>query len=152
MPTYATSAELTDYVADTPAAASLPTDLDALLGRAERDVDSILITPVPGGRETTGLRVDPASLPDWQAQALSRATCAQAEYRVTMGEEFFVRAQHDRVYGPDFRTDGQLPHIGPKVERELAGTGLVRTEGVRSLRAGTMYSQLLPLDVGDLLP
>jgi hypothetical protein len=150
MATYATQADLEAYVEGW-----VTDDVDAterLLERAERDVDSILVSPVPGGRQTGGLRLDPASLPDWQKTALQRATCAQAEYRFTMGEEFFIRAQHDRVQGPEFRTDGRLPYIGPKVERELAGTGLARTEGVGSLRAGTMYTELLPLDYGDLLP
>jgi hypothetical protein len=150
MATYASQADLEAYIEGW--TTDDPDAVERLLERAERDVDSVLASPVPGGRQATGLRLDPDGLPGWQAQALARATCAQAEYRFAMGEEFFVRAQHDRVYGPDFRTDGQLPYIGPKVERELAGTGLARTEGVRSLRAGTMYSQLLPIDYGDLLP
>lgn len=125
MPTYATRAAFEAYVegwtTDDPAA------LDRLLERAERDVDY-----AAGGwpiDPATGLKFDPATLPTWQADALSRATCAQAEYRHSMSEEFMVKAQHSRVSGPDFTVDGELPYVGPKVLRELASGGLLRSGG-----------------------
>lgn len=105
--------------------------LDRLLERAERDVDGIL-----GDWPTlnSGLKFDPAEtdedadgyLDAPSKAALSRAVCAQAEYRFHMGEDFMVKAQHQFVAGPDFQQRGQLPHIGPKVLRELSGFGLVR--------------------------
>lgn len=128
MPTYATRSDFEAYVegwvTDDPAA------LDRLLERAERDIDGILATR---GDRTAGLKIDAAaelaagSLEEWQTDALSRATCAQAEYRLAMGEEFFTQAQHSRVRGPDFTTEGRLPTIAPKALRELADTGLLRS-------------------------
>ncbi len=45
--------------------------------------------------------------------ALTRATCAQAEYRVAMGPEFFIEDQYGFVAGPDFSRRGELAYIGP---------------------------------------
>lgn len=148
MSTYATLAELKAYT-DLDTGVSDPT-LQTALDRAERDVDSIVTPLVAGSREATGLKLDPASLLDWQAAALSRATCAQAEYRLAMGEDFFIRAQHSTVRGPDFSLSGQLPYIGPKVFRELTETGFVRADGVSNVRIGSATapawrsSELLP--------
>lgn len=122
MPTYATPDELAAYVADSGVA--LPADVDALLERAERDLDRIV-----GHRAVdaaSGLKFVPASLSTGERADLSRATCAQAEYRAMMGEAFFVREQFDRVSGPEFSTEGALPRVGPKVWEELAGSGLLK--------------------------
>lgn len=119
MATYATVADLETYIGR---------DIDGaegerVLGFAERDVDRILRQR--GARvEATGLKFDPDDLGEHEATALMRATCAQAEYRLAKGEEFFVHAQHTRVGGPDFTTEGRLPYIGPKVRQELSGMGL----------------------------
>jgi hypothetical protein len=64
-----------------------------------------------------------------QRLALSRATCAQIEYRNAMGERFFIRPQYDTVRGPDFTTVGRLPMIAPKARRELSQNGLIHTAG-----------------------
>lgn len=82
-----------------------------------------------------GLRVNPYQLPASYTAALRDATCAQAEYRNAMGEEFFIRAQYQSVTGPEFRTQGRLPVIGPKVMQELQGTDLIQ-RGARA-RPGT---------------
>jgi hypothetical protein len=99
--------------------------LERLLDRAERDIDSIL-----GGYQdrdaVTGLKIDPTTIDAWKARALSRAVCAQAEYRFQMGEAFMVKAQYESVTGPDFSMTGQLPYIAPKVRLELEGVGLRR--------------------------
>lgn len=120
MPTYATQTDFEAYVE------GWVTDdadaLDRLLERAELDVDRIL---GPGQRrDDTGLLYDPANLTAAQAASLSRATCAQAEYRFRMGEEFFSAAQYEDVTGPDFSTKGRLPYYAPKVREELANAGL----------------------------
>lgn len=97
--------------------------VDALLEDAAKDIDSIAATrPVL----ESGYRFDPTDLLASEVTALSRATSAQAEYRSTMGPEFFVRPQYPKVNGPDFSHEGALPYIGPRVWRELAGSGLVR--------------------------
>ncbi len=119
LPAYASQADLEAYIegwTTTDAAA-----LERLLKRAERDVDTLL--GAYARQSATGLKLDPAALTTLQANALSRATCAQAEYRIEMGEEFFVQAQYTYVAGPDFQRRGELPRIGPKVLPELAGHG-----------------------------
>jgi len=138
MPTYATAADVSAFieglVIDDDAA------FDRLIERAERDVDSVL---TPTALLDTGLRYDPTTLTTGEQAALARAVAAQVEYRLEMGEEFFVRAQYDYVGGPDFSFRGQLEYIGPKVRRELAGTALldrVTTAGISSIRITTPLS------------
>ena len=103
-------------------------DLLKVLQRAERDIDSMVgAWPV----QDNGLKfgsprtLNEADLSTAQKQALMRATAAQAEYRLKMGEEFFVMAQREEVRGPDFTTKGRLPYIAPKVTRELVPSGLL---------------------------
>lgn len=119
MSSYAVAADFASYVegwqTDDSAA------LSRLLDRAERDIDTLLgdYTRNPA----TGLKLDPAALTTHQAYALRRATCAQAEYRFMMGEDFFVQDQFQFVSGPDFTRRGSLARIGPKVMGELANSG-----------------------------
>lgn len=148
MSTYATVDDFTLYTA---LAVGDHEDLQATLDVAERDVDSILIPLAAGARQSNGLKLDPEALLDWQQAALRRATCAQGEYRLAMGADFFIRAQHTTVRGPDFSTSGQLPYIGPKVYRELTETGFVHADGIASIRVGSPtapclipYQELLP--------
>jgi len=120
MPVYALGADFPSFVEGwftTDAAA-----LDRLLERAERDVDGLLgdYERVPA----TGLKLAPAALTTHQAYALRRATCAEAEYRFTMGEQFFVEDQYSFTAGPDFQRRGSLARVGPKVLSELADCGL----------------------------
>jgi hypothetical protein len=82
----------------------------------------VTATQLRGG----GTRWDIWQLQPAQVAQLRRACCAQAEYRDQMGEDFFTKAQWQSVSGPEFSTQGKLPIIGPKVHRELAGSGLVQ--------------------------
>lgn len=121
MPTYATQADFAAYVEG--AVIDNPAALDRLLVRAERDIDW-----AAGARPidtVTGLKFKPADLPAWQRAALARATCAQAEYRNEMGEDFMLRAQHQTARGPDFAVTGRLAYVGPKTLRELESGGLL---------------------------
>lgn len=129
MATYATAQEARAYTGQGEEALSDP-DAERLIEQAERDVDyacggffnpdtGLMFDLVAVAPSTTALTVG-------QKRALSRATCAQVEYRLAMGEEFFVRPQYELVSGPDFEHRGQLDYIGPKVYRELAGSGLRR--------------------------
>lgn len=120
-PSYATRAELEAYAFNVSTLDNAAKD--ALVAAASRDIDTLAITRPA---EDDGSRFVVADLTDGQAAALSRATCAQAEYRQEMGPGFFARPQFAQVTGPDFSTQGTLPHIGPKVWRELAGTGLIK--------------------------
>lgn len=120
---YATTADFVAYVpgwvTDSEEA------LEALLERAQRDVDAFL-GPIPQDLET-GLKLDPADLRDWEAKALSNAVCAQAEYRLGAGEQSLATGRAKKVEkGPDFEAQysdtgaaaaGSL--IGPKVRIEL---------------------------------
>ena len=124
MPTYATAADCSAYIAGL--AIDNPAEFDKLIEHAERDVDSLLTFTPP---RTTALKVDPDDLETWQAGALTRAVCAQVEYRLAMGEEFFIRDQHDSERGPAFSVSGKLSRIGPKVLVELGSTGLVQPPG-----------------------
>lgn len=125
---YATITDCRDYI-DTADDGVADADLEKVLDAAEHDVDNALITPVADNRSATGLRYDPSALLPWQTVALTRAVCAQVEYRLVMGPDFFIQAQHDRVQGPDFRTFGRLPYLGPKAVRELEGSGLIALVG-----------------------
>lgn len=125
MAAYATRAQFEAYVegwaTDDTAA------LDRLLRRASEDIDEYLgdyVLEEEG--DYAGLKLDPTELTYAEARALERATCAQAEYRFEMGEEFFVRPQFRSTSGPEFSTDGKPPIVAPKARRELAGSGLVR--------------------------
>lgn len=137
MAAYATRAQFEDYVegwvTDNEAA------LDRLLERASRDVDAVLgpMAPLTSGAYA-GLRLDPTVLRDWEAEALARATCAQAEHRNAVGEEAFVEGSGSvkREKGPDFELEyeeGGRPsgNIGVKVVAEL--------EPIRHLRRLSGY-------------
>lgn len=95
-----------------------PDGFDRLIAKAERDVDRALGLYFHRD-ETTGLKIDPTTLIQADQDVLSRATCAQVEYRIEMGDAFFTRAQFQQAQGPDYATTGTLPYIGPAVVREL---------------------------------
>lgn len=137
---YATAAELDDYTdVALPAA---PADVEKLIARAERDIDSLLGPWLP--QPATGLKLDPTLLLDWEAEALSRAVCAQAEYRQTVGEAVLSgelpAAPLRRIKGPDFEkeyaTSVAAPkapaRYGPKVRQELLLISHLRSSGARA--------------------
>lgn len=126
MATYATLDDYTDYVA-----AGAPVIDEAQLERAERDVDSVFAPYTPDA--TTGLRLDVIALAAWEAAALSRAVCAQAEYRAIVGEPTLAGAAPaaavKRVKGPQFEKEYDVSasssaaaptRFGPKTRAELA--------------------------------
>lgn len=96
-------------------------------------IDSTDIVPdgiITSQISVMGRKVNPLEdLTSNQIIALANATSAQVEYKVSMGNNFFVKAQFDTVKGPDFATTGKLPHLGPKVLRELTNTGLIMKGG-----------------------
>jgi hypothetical protein len=131
--TYATYVDFTSYLQDSGLTLPNQATSERLLQRCELEVDTLLAGfGVPN--DSTGLKYDPATdLQAWQAAALSRAVCAQAEYHLVMGDEFFVQGQYDSWQGPDFAAKGELPYFGPKVSLELANTGIARAPGVTSV-------------------
>jgi hypothetical protein len=102
------------------------------------DTARVNVTQFRGG----GTRLDVWMLQPSQRYQLTRATCAQAEYRDQMGEDFFIKAQYTQVTGPEFTTQGQLPILGPKVMRELNGSGLVQygTRAAVGVRGSSAYA------------
>lgn len=115
MATYATQTDFEAYsegwVTTDPAA------LERYLVRAEGDVDSIL--GYHGDLSAAGRKVDPTLLTQFERDVLRDATCAQCEYRLSMGDAFFIRDQHQSVSGPQFSHQGTLQRIGPKTFAEL---------------------------------
>lgn len=72
-----------------------------------------------------GHRLNPSELLNrGQLQRVKNAVCAQAEYMIQMGTNFFVEAEYSSVKGPDFWTTGTRPKVSPKARRELAIAGL----------------------------
>jgi hypothetical protein len=94
-----------------------------------------------------GLKINPYLLSGLDSARLRDATCAQAEYRNEMGEAFFRRAQWASVSGPDFKTTGRLPLIGPKVKQELSGSDLLQ-RGARALPGSIRGRQIVYTPVG----
>jgi len=137
---YSTVAEFEAYVEDgtvdwTTTSAS---NLEKLLAAAERDVDRYL-RPYWSRIEGTTLFGSPKTtneqgLTTAQVAALSRITCARAEYRALKGAVFFAEDERSSVSGPDFNVSGKLDKIGPKVRDELRDSGLltVRRRGIRA--------------------
>lgn len=151
-PTYASVSDLVSYTEGltAPAPASAEENrIKRIITRAEDQIDALLCWGGAAIEQTTPTavfrRVDPAALTPLDAHTLRQAVCAQAEYRLAKGEDFFTHAQHSRVAGPEFETSGALPVIGPKVWQELskASRELYRT-------GGTAYSGAAPDPDEDL--
>lgn len=108
--------------------------LQRTLNRASYDVDRFVgfaWTVQANGFRFGDLTENPQGLDVGELTALRRATCAQAEYRIEKGEEFFVHDQHESTSGPDFSTKGKLTRFGPKAREELRYSGLRRAAGGR---------------------
>lgn len=129
-PVFATVADLVAYTegltAPTPAGAD-EARIKRIIERAEIQVDNLLTwTGEPLAQDATESQpavyrsLDPADISAADRYFLSRAVCAQAEYRLQQGEAFFSSAQYERAKGPEFETTGRLPNIGPKVWEELS--------------------------------
>lgn len=111
--------------------------LERILERASRDVDRFVGAQYrmqDNGYRFGDLTVNPQALTQGQIDAVKRSTCAQAEYRITKGEEWFVEDQYEAVSGPDFATKGKLPRFGPKAREELRNSGIVKATGGRLLQ------------------
>ena len=125
MAIYATAADLAPYVADNPDV-PMPDDdaAERLLERAEGDVDRVC---GPWPILSTGRKFDPPTLPVTSRVALSRATCAAAEYRLMVGEGELVG---DAEYLPAMLTLVRpAGRISPRMVEELSGFGLIIYSG-----------------------
>lgn len=124
MPTYATQAEFEAYTALRPTVGTV----NNLLEKAERYIDQAL------GRyarvdTTTGLKLNPAVLLDYQQTALSNATCAQAVYMIAKGETFFIEQIPTDPTGPDGGYKGRETVLAPEADRELTYGQLYNLSG-----------------------
>jgi hypothetical protein len=131
-PVYATAEDFRDYVRDVPAdTLAVPHDeaIERLLERAERDVDRIAAGPLPPLE--TGRKFDLDDLTEAQADALKRATCAAAEWRLAMGEAELIAADDGvaQVGGLITLTTRPVERVAPKLREELAGSGLFLYSG-----------------------
>lgn len=137
VPTYATADDLRDYTGKS--AQDLPDEAAlAVIRKSEADLDSLAVVGRPVD-EDTGRRFDPDTLSVNEARALRDAVCAQAEYRLLMGDEFFIRPQHAEVSGPEFSTKGKLGRIGAQTITELrAAPGLIRMTTTTTNRRGDL--------------
>jgi hypothetical protein len=129
--TYATVADLRAYVLDSGVlVAHDDPSAERVLQRAERDVDRLL-GPYPV--LTTGRKRDPVLLTAPQQQALARATCAAAEFRIAMGEDELVGVEDGiAAAGPVTFSKNPITRVAPKALEELAGSGLVTYSGTVS--------------------
>lgn len=69
-------------------------------------------------------------------RALREAVCAQAEYRLTMSEEFFIETPTP-ISGPDYTNAKAPPTIGPKARQELLDGNIISHTGTFSLAPST---------------
>lgn len=124
-----------------------PVAMDQLIVQCEWEIDSILGLWMRD--PSTGRKINPNNIVSigtilpfggselfapltrgitlYQLHGLRRAVCAQVEYHLKLGEDFFVKPHYDTVSGPQFSRSGKQPdRIAPKARQHLAGTGLIR--------------------------
>lgn len=136
MATYATVAEFEAYVEGW--TTTNPDALEALLRKAERDVDRLL-GPLPP-RQDTGLKLDPAAdLYPYEREALARAVSAQAYHRHQRGDALTTpERQASKIDGPDFSityADGGNPATAAALQAGLLSPLLAgELEPLRRLR------------------
>ncbi|MEV0617569.1 hypothetical protein AB0I81_29905 [Nonomuraea sp. NPDC050404] len=120
MPTYATAQDYTDYTG-TPG----PDDIARRLARASERVDELLSNAI---YETTveGVAVDPKL-----ADAITRATCAQAAWTLAVGDEFGTASAFKdvsmgsvRLARVDTKT-GEAPRYAQDAVSILLGAGFL---------------------------
>ncbi|MBO0767543.1 MAG: hypothetical protein J2O48_02540 [Solirubrobacterales bacterium] len=133
MSTYTTVPAFRAYAQDiSPLPGRVPDDdqaVDRLLQRAEGDVDRAIGGPPKAPDQAR--RLDPTTLPQAQADALSRATCAAALFRLRQRETILVGADDGLISAGSvqFRQIGWLPRQSPVMLEELAGSGLMQHSG-----------------------
>jgi hypothetical protein len=134
-PFYATVTEFRDYIAPDTTQVS-DADITAVIIKSERDLEEYLGggEPAANGRlfgdpfGVDGSVVNPAGLDAWQTVKLREATCAQTEYRLHWGEEFFSLPSTP-VEGEEYSTQTRLPRIAPKAKKHLTAGGLLVWSG-----------------------
>jgi hypothetical protein len=72
-----------------------------------------------------GHKFNPMRLTTGQAVALSKATCAQVEYRLQVGESFMVEDQYETRGGRNYSSVGKLRKIAPAAMSHLHAGNLL---------------------------
>lgn len=124
---YASRSDLNAYLED-----GLPEGydddyLDKVLGLASEDIDRYCnaITYRPGSNLKFAVTSDPFEWDEIHTgarAAIVEATCAQAEYRLAKGDQFFVEVQ--RAEGEFANTQVTQPRVGPKAVEALSKAGI----------------------------
>jgi hypothetical protein len=130
MPTYTDTEAVGEYLLLSDAGLELPDDpdlADALIERAELDIDRFLLAATLERDEDTGRKIDPETLTAVQQAALARATAAQVEYRLAVEEAEFVG--DDTVTRSGEISFGPIPRPGPKAVEELSAHGFAWRSG-----------------------
>lgn len=141
MPTYTDRAAVAAYLTAGGVGNALPTDntaADALIVRAEEDVDSVL---GPWQLLPTRRKLDPSLLEADEQAALARCVACQVEHRLEVGEAN-IRAGYNTatplqsVEGPDFKKTYAVSVVkqpvrrySPRLRGELEGIGHLIVSG-----------------------
>lgn len=140
---YASADDVRAYLGVTPSQLSDDV-IEPILRKAQYDIDA-----AAGGwelYEDTGLKFASDEfddvLTDDQLRALVRATCAQVEYRMTMGDEFMVKEQYESQSGPGYSTTGQLRKVCGAAYTALGQGGLLHLHGKATNRRSRLYGDL----------
>lgn len=86
------------------------------------DIDAA-VGPFPV--DDDGRKFDPAVLDAKVAKLLNKATAAQVEYRLQMGDDFMIEDQYDAKSGRDFSSSGRLRKVSPAAYSYLHSAGLL---------------------------
>jgi hypothetical protein len=128
MPTYVTVQQFRDFLLPRELTET-DEELEPILELAEDDVDDAVGKFYPD--ITTGRKFDVTLMTQvpWQLTALRKAVCAQVEYRMLMGETFFIQGEQREVVGR--RVEVHKPtRLGPKAQTWLTRGKLYRLSGI----------------------
>jgi hypothetical protein len=113
-----------DYAAFDPSSQMEDTELEPLLATAQKDIDWAL--GLYGRDVDTGDKINVEMLTAWRAAALAWAVCAQAQYHLFKGEEFFASLRPLRQSSREGSIEGQEPFISPRASAELTRANFYR--------------------------
>lgn len=117
LPGYASTLDLREYAPEL--ATRSEDELNAALLKAERDIDEYagFVVVLDSGRKFD-LDPDTGGLDISQAAAITRATCAQARFRIYMGPAYFVKEVGYGEVGGDIPVK-KPPRYGPEMRMEF---------------------------------
>ncbi len=131
-PIYATVEQLREYVSPDVIPEDDP-NLEKLLMECEVEIDDQIPRLYPD--DEVGPKIILEDETNLLVDGLMKATCAQAEYHLHMGKQFFVEA-HGASEGPDTTSRRKAPRVAPKAMRELRRVGLVTMTGTLTQTGG----------------